>query len=139
MASTASTGPGIVRPGRAAARSSAPLALRGPPVPSGAPSAPARVSRAAGCRSGLSAAALSGSPEGVPAGDDASLFVSFTEPCLGSAPIMALVRNPVWRGPLGVAARAGRDAAGSQPAAGHYTAKHARNGSHKETGVLGVP
>ena len=84
-------------------------------------------------------AALSGSPEGVPAGDDASLFVSFTEPCLGSAPIMALVRNPVWRGPLGVAARAGRDAAGSRPAAGHYTAKHARNGSNKETGVLEVP
>ena len=53
---------------------------------------------------------------GVPAGDDASLFVSFTEPCLGSAPIMALARNPVWRGPLGGpsrAARAGRDAAGS--------------------------
>ena len=45
------------------------------------------------------AAVLSGSPDGVPTGDDASLFVSFSEQCLCSAPIMALARNPVWRGP----------------------------------------
>jgi len=106
MASTASTGPGAVRPVRAAPRSPAPFALRGLPLPSAAPSArPSALSslgRVAGRRSRPSAAALSGSPEGGPAGADASSFVSFSEQCLGSAPIMALTRNPAGHGPLTV-------------------------------------
>src|SRR5215469_6729935 len=125
MASTASTGAGIGRPGGATPRSPAPLALRG--LPSAAPSALASVWRAAGRRSGLSAAVLSGSPEEVLTGDDASLLVSFGEQCLGSAPIMALAGNPAWRGPLGGSRRAagtGRDGTGARPvtaAGGHCT------------------
>jgi hypothetical protein len=115
MASTASTGPGTGRmwaeSGRATTRSPAPFAPRGLALPSGAPSArPSsgwaagrRSGRAAGRRSGWSGTVLSGSPKGFPAGDDASSFVSFSELCLCSGPIMASAGNTARRGARPVA------------------------------------
>src|SRR5579872_4724396 len=137
MASTASTGPVIARPVRArftsrgllpsAALSARPSARLSTP-PSARLWAPPSSARAAGRRSGLSAAVLSGSPEGVPAGDDASSFVSFSEQDLGSGPIMAPASNRAGHGPQGSAAHRTERAYGrSPPLPAHCTATHAQN------------